>query len=724
MMSSRKTLACVSLGALVLLVTSLRLAVRGTVQGLLSGVMISVSFFAFAAALLVLWDAMTTARRLSLFTPQVALVFAATVIHLPTLGLFGLTDPWETHYAEVAREMLARGDAISTYWANEGWFTSKPILIFWLEAASMALCGVSPEPGAMLEPHGLGHPEWAIRMPHFVLSVIGVLMLYAGAARHLGKSRALMGSLVLLVMPHWILLTRQAITDMAVCAALCTCFGFILLALRAPEDEPVALRASDLLAFALFVMVAPQALYLVSRNIDLVHGFHADRILEGSLGTCGALPSHPPCALLAPRVPWLSPALQGGLWLLLLAGVVAALREVKTQRSVYFIAACMAAGVGIMAKGPLALAVPVFATLVTIAATRNVRFLFQKDAVLGAACIALLVLPWYVATFARHGRLFYDELVLRHMLGRTLSHLHDTTVGDDTSVHYYISQIGFAILPVLALLPGALAHALRAKRPAEIVWLAWALSAFVLVSAMGTKFHHYIFPAIPPLAMLVGNYLGALSDRTKKRELRDILFGGFGLVLAARAYHDVIGAKNEDGLVGASRLFSLVCYQYDRAWPASLQFAAWFKLLFAASLAAALLALLLRRRRAHAPLWLTLSMFALFVSHIYLPRVSKHRGQRDLVAMLKKEAPDAIPVAYQLNWKGENFYTGNRVAIFISSGAPFQSWLKEHHGTQYFLLEPSRIGSLRAELPSAATLTQLSSSEDNLAFTLVRATML
>ncbi len=37
--------------------------------------------------------------------------------------------------------------------------------------------------------------------------------------------------------------------------------------------------------------------------------------------------------------------------------------------------------------------------------------------------------------------------------------------------------------------------------------------------------------------------------------------------------------------------------------------------------------------------------------------------------------PGVAPlVAYQLNWKGENFYTGNNVAIFISSGAPLR-WL-------------------------------------------------
>ena len=32
----------------------------------------------------------------------------------------------------------------------------------------------------------------------------------------------------------------------------------------------------------------------------------------------------------------------------------------------------------------------------------------------------------------------------------------------------------------------------------------WVVLAFALFSFMGTKFHHYIFPAVPPIAILIG----------------------------------------------------------------------------------------------------------------------------------------------------------------------------------------------------------------------------
>ena len=72
-----------------------------------------------------------------------------SAMYLPWLGATGLWDPWETHYGEVAREILARDDWISLWWAQEDWFWSKPILIFWMEALSMGAFGVDFHPDAI-----------------------------------------------------------------------------------------------------------------------------------------------------------------------------------------------------------------------------------------------------------------------------------------------------------------------------------------------------------------------------------------------------------------------------------------------------------------------------------------------------------------------------------------------------------------------------------------------
>ena len=70
------------------------------------------------------------------------LAVLTTVVYLPMLGSYSLIDPWETHYGEVAREMLARDDWISLWWAQDGWFFSKPVLDFWIQGLSFSALGV------------------------------------------------------------------------------------------------------------------------------------------------------------------------------------------------------------------------------------------------------------------------------------------------------------------------------------------------------------------------------------------------------------------------------------------------------------------------------------------------------------------------------------------------------------------------------------------------------
>ena len=48
------------------------------------------------------------------------------VLGLPRLGTIGLFDPWEAHYGEVAREMIARDDWLSTSGRTRGGSPRSP----------------------------------------------------------------------------------------------------------------------------------------------------------------------------------------------------------------------------------------------------------------------------------------------------------------------------------------------------------------------------------------------------------------------------------------------------------------------------------------------------------------------------------------------------------------------------------------------------------------------
>ncbi|MBV1861522.1 MAG: hypothetical protein KUG77_24090 [Nannocystaceae bacterium] len=73
------------------------------------------------------------------------------VIYCLEMSASGPWDPWETHYGEVARNILLRSDPVDLWWQGgnagphataEKSFASKPALPFWCMALSMKLMGV------------------------------------------------------------------------------------------------------------------------------------------------------------------------------------------------------------------------------------------------------------------------------------------------------------------------------------------------------------------------------------------------------------------------------------------------------------------------------------------------------------------------------------------------------------------------------------------------------
>jgi hypothetical protein len=163
---------------------------------------------------------------------------------------------------------------------------------------------------------------------------------------------------------------------------------------------------------------------------------------------------------------------------------------------------------------------------------------------------------------------------------------------------------------------------------------------------------------------------------------------------------------SNDGDVNASvRLMQLFTYNYKRPWPDTLDFAA---ILGGFTVVAGLLgiALSLRSLRRHAVaaacafgiLW------AVWGLDVYMMAVSPHWGQHEVIEAYYRDrkGPDEALVAYQMNWKGENFYTGNRIPAFVSSGATFQTWLKKEKEkgakVMYFVTEHSRTSGLKSEV--------------------------
>ena len=784
------------------------------------------------------------------------LVVIAAALMFPCMGSYALWVPWETHYGEVSREILAKDDWISLWWAQDGWFWSKPVFDMWMQAVAMATLGVHYMPDKMLVGDGMKphyHPEWAVRAPVVLLTIVALYLLYKGVAKTFGRRAAFLGGVVLATMPDWFFIGHQTMTDMPFVGAMTACMGLVLIGLRTPDDTETRayevkvgrsrwrLTAWHLVFGFILVCALPQILYLVSRNFELVwkpgaHGFrpHWDEFWSGSGGGNCGLPGNEDCRLTTPAsiphstgatpdgffasvwrtVAAFEPALQGLLWATVLGLLLYMSWGERRTRRLYYLAAWFFAALATLGKGPAGFGLPMLMTFAYLCASRPgeeiyarlqriVRELTQFELVGGLLIILAVALPWYVAMYVRHGSPFTDRLIFHDMFNRAFHHVHDTNEGDDTSFRFYVWQLGYALFPWTGLAPVGLLWWLRRgtssddndRADTSVLLCMWFLIAFALFSFMGTKFHHYIFPAVPPVAMLIGvvlddmlgkkplaeggafgayalglfggaalmtlgitrmlpgsflgtkpeGHLGNASvpmggvlflcgvgmiagfvwlfrdrtataattggdatteDGTKSHASRMLaagaVAGGLLLVLVAR---DLIIKPEGADQPGAIRLLQLFTYNYRRSWPESLDFAAALTG-FGAVAVLLSLGLAVRAVRRHAVVAMCAFglCWGLWGLDVYMEKTAQHWGQHEVIEAYyaNRTSPDEMLVAYQMNWKGENFYTGNRIPAFVSTGATFTTWMKkkrdEGEKVMYFVTEHGRVGGLKSEV--------------------------
>ncbi|HEY5000059.1 MAG TPA: hypothetical protein VII36_12975, partial [Usitatibacter sp.] len=114
------------------------------------------------------------------------------------------------------------------------------------------------------------------------------------------------------------------------------------------------------------------------------------------------------------------------------------------------------------------------------------------------------------------------------------------------------------------------------------------------------------------------------------------------------------------------------------------------------------------RRHAVAAMCAFAFVWGLWGLDVYMEKTAQHWGQHEVIAAYyaDRASPAEELVAYQMNWKGENFYTGNHVPAFVSTGSTFTTWLKKEKDAgakvMYFITEHGRIGGLKSEVGAKA----------------------
>ena len=365
-----------------------------------------------------------------------AILVAATIPYVVGLGTSSLWDANESFYAETARNMVESGDYINPHFNARPRF-NKPVLPYWIVAASYNLFGVS---------------ELTERLP----IALGGLVLVAtafGLGRILGSANiGLLAAIVLATAPRFLMFSRRIIIDVH----LAMFAGLTLLCFALAEAHP-------------------------------------------------------------------------------------------HRRKFYLVLMYLAAGFGVLTKGPVAVALPGAVFLLYFALEHRLSEIRRMLIPVGVVIGVLVVLPWYVLVYQQHGW----EYIRSFIVDENLLRYTQTVGGGGRGPFFYLSVMLDFLFPWSLFVPFAIWIGARGARwwgdsstatqgsvehrIARLLVL-WVAVFVLFFSLSDTKQDLYILPVVPALAALIGRLLAGGLDGAGARPVAP------RLILATSAVLPVVAA--------------------------------------------------------------------------------------------------------------------------------------------------------------------------------------
>lgn len=328
---------------------------------------------------------------------RILLLIAIAISFYFNIHAVPLFDVDEGAFAEATREMFARGDFISTYLNGVPRY-DKPILIYWLQAASAWVFGFN---------------EFALRLPSAVSATL------------------------------WV--------------------GLIYLFVRRTIDQGTATLAAFIAATSLSVSI-------------IAKSATADALLN----------------------------------MLIAATMCAMFLYYRERRPVFLYATFAAMGLGFLAKGPVAVLIPLAVSFIFYGIKGEWRAWFKAAFnPLGIVVFAAIALPWYGVQYLKEGPAFIDGFFFKHNIERFGGPME----GHAGSLVYYVPVVLLGVLPFTALLLKTLTQVRDMfKDDLKLFLLIWFGFVVVFFSLSGTKLPHYVNYGMTGIFILMAVYLGELRS--------------------------------------------------------------------------------------------------------------------------------------------------------------------------------------------------------------------
>ena len=177
----------------------------------------------------------------------------------------------------------------------------------------------------------------------------------------------------------------------------------------------------------------------------------------------------------------------------------------------------IAAGVGVLVKGPMVLLVSGTTALVLALWDREAGWLKRLKPLAGLGIVVAIAAPWLIAIAIKSKGAFFAESVGHDMLGK----VSGGQEGKGLPPGYYLGTfwVTFAPWSLLALLAVPWVWA-RRRLDAVRFCIAWIVPSWLVFEAVPTKLLHYTLPVFPAIAAVAAAALIDNFDRSRERPRR------------------------------------------------------------------------------------------------------------------------------------------------------------------------------------------------------------
>ena len=199
------------------------------------------------------------------------------------------------------------------------------------------------------------------------------------------------------------------------------------------------------------------------------------------------------------------------------------------RRRLFLCLMYVSVGLGVLTKGPVAIALPALAFALYLLVQRELGRVTRMMIPLGAVIVAAIVVPWYFALYREHGWTYISSFLINENVERFTQ---GVGVRQPRPIWFYLPVVLSDSFPWSMLLPVAAYASWRSRSRIDSLLWCWIAAIVGFFSFSAGKQDLYIFPIVPAVAALGGMAIVRSLDGTLRPRGLSWTLGITGVILA------------------------------------------------------------------------------------------------------------------------------------------------------------------------------------------------